>query len=97
MTVQVKNTGSRAGSEVVQLYIHQKAGGASRPVRELKGFERVALESGQTKQVRFVLGPDQLKYWNSQERTWVQDAEAFDVWAGTDSNAGLHGEFKVVQ
>jgi beta-glucosidase len=97
LTVQVKNTGSRAGSEVVQLYIHQKAGGASRPVRELKGFERVALESGQTKQVRFVLGPDQLKYWNSQERTWVQDAEAFDVWAGTDSNAGLHGEFKVVQ
>ncbi len=97
VTVDVKNTGSRAGDEVVQLYIHQQAGSASRPVRELKGFERVTLAPGETKTVRFKLGPAELRYWSASVRDWVQEAETFDVWAGGDSTAALHSTFKVVK
>jgi beta-glucosidase len=97
VTVDVTNTGPRAGDEVIQLYIHQQAGGASRPVRELKGFERVTLAAGETKTVRFKLGPDELRYWNAAARDWVQDAEVFDVWVGNDSTASLHSTFRVTQ
>jgi beta-glucosidase len=97
ITVDVKNTGNRAGDEVVQLYIHQQAGGASRPIRELKGFERVALAPGETKSVRFRLGPQELRYWSAAPRAWVQDAENFDVWVGNDSSASLHSTFRVTQ
>jgi beta-glucosidase len=97
VTVDVKNTGSRAGDEVVQLYIHQQAGSASRPVRELKGFERVALAPGETKTVRFKLGPEELRYWSAAARDWVQEAENFDVWVGNDSSASLHSTFRVTQ
>jgi beta-glucosidase len=97
VTVDVKNTGSRAGDEVVQLYIHQQAGGASRPIRELKGFERVTLAPGETRTVRFKLGPDELRYWSAAVKNWVQEAETFDVWVGDDSTASLHSTFKVIQ
>jgi beta-glucosidase len=97
VTVDVKNTGSRAGDEAVQLYIHQQAGSASRPIRELKGFERVTLAPGETKTVRFKLGPDELRYWSAAARDWVQEAENFDVWVGNDSSASLHSTFRVTQ
>jgi beta-glucosidase len=97
VTVDVKNTGSRTGDEVVQLYIHQQAGGASRPVRELKGFERVLLTAGETKTVRFKLGPDELRYWNALAKDWMQEAESFDVWVGNDSSATLHSTFRVTR
>lgn len=97
VTVDVKNTGGRSGDEVVQLYLHQQAGSASRPVRELKGFERVKLAAGETKTVRFKLGPGELRYWSAAVRDWVQEAETFDVWVGSDSNAQLHSTFKVIQ
>ena len=95
VSVEVKNTGNRAGDEVVQLYIHQQAGAASRPIRELKGFERVTLAAGENKTVRFKLGPQELRYWNATVRDWVQEAETFDVWIGNDSTATLHTTFKV--
>lgn len=94
-TVEVENNGARPGQEVVQFYIHQKAGGASRPVRELKGFEKVALTPGEKKTVHFTLGKSELSYWNSQSRQWVQDAAEFDLWAGSDSRASLHTSFSV--
>jgi len=97
VTVDVKNTGSRAGDEVVQLYIHQQSGSASRPVRELKGFERITLGAGETKTVRFKLGPDELRYWNASTRAWMQEAEMFDVWVGNDSSASLHSTFSVTR
>ncbi|HTX78241.1 MAG TPA: beta-glucosidase BglX [Longilinea sp.] len=97
VTADVTNTGSVAGDEVVQLYIHQQAGSDSRPMRELKGFERVTLKPGETKTVTFQLGPDELTYWSTSAGKWVQDAEAFDVWVGSDSTAALHGEFTVIQ
>jgi beta-glucosidase len=96
-TAEVQNTGARAGDEVVQLYIHQRSGRASRPVRQLKGFERVALAPGEKKTVRFTLGPEALRYWSAAEKKWVVDATEFDVWVGSDSAATLHGTFKTTE
>jgi beta-glucosidase len=97
VTADVTNTGSVVGDEVVQLYIHQKAGSDSRPMRELKGFERLTLKPGETKTVTFHLGPAELGYWSTNAGKWVQDAETFDVWVGADSLATLHTEFTVVR
>ena len=96
-TAKVTNTGGIAGDEVVQLYIHQRAGSTSRPIRELKGFERVALKPGETKTVRFTLGKKELTYWSEGRRAWVEEPEEFDVWVGDDSNAQLHANFHVVE
>jgi len=95
VSVDVENTGERPGDEVVQLYLHQCAGSTSRPVRELKGFARIALAPGEKKVVQFALGPDELSFWSSAENTWVQEAETFDVWVGGDSTAALHTTFKI--
>jgi beta-glucosidase len=97
VTAHVTNTGAVAGDEVVQLYVHQKAGTDSRPMRELKGFERVTLKPGEKRRVTFRLGPEELAYWSTNARAWVQDAEAFDVWVGSDSTATLGAAFTVVR
>lgn len=97
VTAEVTNTGPVAGDEVVQLYIHQKYGRDSRPMRELKGFERVTLQPGETTTVTFDLGPDELRYWSTAAGEWVQDAAAFDLWVGADSLATLHAAFEVVE
>jgi beta-glucosidase len=96
VTADVTNTGPVAGDEVVQLYIHQKAGNDSRPMRQLKGFERITLEPGETKTVTFSLSPAELGYWSTNAGKWVQDAEAFDVWVGADSLATLHADLTVI-
>ena len=92
---EVTNTGDVAGDVVAQLYIHQRFGSASRPIRELKGFQRIALQPHETKIVQFELTPDDLTYWNSAKRGWVQDATTFDYWVGEDSTAALSGTFTV--
>jgi len=97
VTADVTNTGPVAGDEVVQLYIHQKAGSDSRPMRELKGFERVTLKPGETKTVTFLLGPAELGHWSTNAGKWVQDAEDFDIWVGADSLATLHADLAVVR
>ncbi len=97
VAVDVANTGSRAGREVVQLYIHQQNGRASRPVRELKGFESVSLAAGEKRTIRFSLGKNELRYWSAQAKDWVQDTASFDVWVGSDSTATLHANFQVVE
>ncbi len=97
VTADVTNTGSRTGDEVIQLYVHQKSGLDSRPLRELKGFERLTLQPGETKTVTFTLGPDAMGYWSTNAGQWVQEAAAFDVWAGANSQADLHAEFEVVR
>ena len=97
VSIDVKNTGSVAADEVVQLYTHQRYGTASRPVRELKGFQRVALAPGESKNVRFKLGKEQLTYWNAASHGWVYDPSTYDVWVGGDSTAQLHAEFSVAQ
>ncbi len=92
-TVDVTNTGAFAGDEVVQLYLQQRSGRASRPVREPKGFERVSLKPGEKTTVHLTLGTDALRYWSAARKTWLLDAAEFDVWVGTDSAASLHGIF----
>ena len=97
VSVDVTNAGSVAGDAVAQVYIHQRAGLASRPVRELKGFERIALKPGETRTLKFPLGRNELQYWNPQTRTWIVEPATFDVWVGEDSAATLHAEFAVAQ
>jgi beta-glucosidase len=94
--VDVTNTGQFTGDEVVQLYIHQKAGRDSRPLRELKGFKRITLQPGETRVVSFNLGPDELGYWSTDAGSWVQDMADFDLWVGRDSLATLHADFSVI-
>ncbi len=95
VTVTVTNTGERAGDEVAQLYIHQRHGSASRPARELKGFQRVTLAAGESQTLRFPLGPGELRYWNAAARDWVIDATTIDVFTGGDSTAELTASFTV--
>ena len=97
ITADVTNTGPVAGDEVVQLYIHQRWGSDARPMRELKGFERVTLQPGETKTVTFHLGPKALRYWSTNAGRWIQDATIFDVWVGADSLATLHTTLEVVE
>ncbi|UJW29783.1 glycoside hydrolase family 3 C-terminal domain-containing protein [Saccharothrix sp. AJ9571] len=89
VSVDVTNTSDRDADEVVQLYVHQRYGSSSRPVRELKGFERIPVPTGETRTVTFELGPDQLRYWSAVTRGWVQDPTTLDVWVGGDSTADL--------
>jgi len=96
VSVDVSNSGKVAGDEVAQLYIHQKWGSDSRPMRELKGFERVTLQPGETKTVTFQLSPDELQYWSTNVGQWIQEAAEFDVWVGADSLATLHTKLEVV-
>jgi beta-glucosidase len=97
VSVDVLNTGGREGDAVVQLYIHQRAGSASRPVRQLKGFQRINLAVGAKQTVHFTLGKDELQFWSPATKGWVVEPEAFDVWTGGDSTAKLHGEFRLTQ
>jgi beta-glucosidase len=97
VTADVENTGDIAADEVAQLYIHQQYGGTSRPVRELKGFTRITLPAHEKKTVRLTLTSDDLRYWSSATRGWVQDPSDFDAWIGSDSTADLHATFTVTQ
>ncbi len=93
--VDVSNVGSVTGDVVAQLYIHQRSGSASRPVRQLKGFRRVALQPGETKTLSFPLGKEELKFWSPATKVWAVEPAKFDVWVGEDSTAELHSEFVV--
>ena len=93
--VEVTNTGSVAGDVVAQLYIHQRSGSASRPVRQLEGFQRVPLNAGETRTLAFTLGRNELQFWSPAAKRWVVEPRVFDVWVGESSTAELHGELTV--
>lgn len=95
VSVRVTNTGDRPGDEVVQLYIHQRHGSSSRPVRELKGFQRIALDAGESRTLQLPVGPNERRYWNAAACDWVTEASTFDVWVGGDSAASLTATFDV--
>ena len=92
--VDLKNSGDVAGEEIVQLYIGDVAASTSRPVRELRGFQRVALESGETQTVRFEIGPEQLSFYGVRQ-CWEVEPGQFRVWIGGCSQAELGAHFQV--
>jgi len=94
-SVMLTNTGARKADEVVQVYLHQRFGSASRPVRELKGFRRVTLEPGQKEEVSFPVGRTERSYWSAAKAGWVAEPSDFDVWVGESSTATLHDSFTV--
>jgi beta-glucosidase len=97
VAVDVENSGNISADEVAQLYIHQQYGSTSRPVRELKGFQRLPLAPHEKKTIHFCLGKDELTYWSAARNGWVEEPSPFDVWVGGDSTASLHSTFQVVQ
>lgn len=97
VTADVENTGPSTADEVPQIYIHQQYGSTSRPVRELKGFERITLAAHEKKTVHFSLGSNELSYWSAAKKAWVEEPARFDVWVGADSQATLHGSFTITQ
>lgn len=92
VSVDVSNIGSRAGKEVVQLYVQDVCGSVARPVRQLKAFEKIALDAGETKTVTFEITPDMLKFYDVNMDYTVEPGE-FKVYVGGDSNADLTGSF----
>lgn len=85
VTLDVKNTGSRAGAEVVQLYLHDPNPKIDKPVRELKGFQRVELQPSQTKQILFELEPRALAYCDVAGKQWKADAGTYELQVGASS------------
>ena len=94
--VDVTNTGSVAGTEVVQLYIRNTEASVEQPVRELKGFARVELAPGETKHLTFPLGFDELSFYNVEVRRTVEPT-TYNIWIGGSSLADQQTEFKVVE
>ena len=91
----VKNTGSRAGDEVVQLYVRDVLASVARPVMELKGFQRIALAPGESKPVTFTLGPAQLRMLDRDMKSIVEPG-VFRVMVGASSkDIRLRGELTV--
>jgi beta-glucosidase len=85
--VDVRNTGARAGDQVVQLYIRDLVSSVTRPVKELKGFARISLAPGESRVARFTLTPRELGFWNGQMR-FVVEPGGFEIMAG-DSSANV--------
>ena len=84
-TVKVKNTGTRAGAEVVQLYVRDGHSKIDRPAHELKGFQRVELKAGEAKTVQFNVDRADLSYWSPDKKGWVADPGKFEIQVGASS------------
>ena len=85
VNLQVKNTGQRAGAEVVQLYVHDGHSKIDRPAHELKGFSRVELNPGESKTVHFVLDRSAFEYWSPETKQWTLDPGSFEIQVGASS------------
>jgi beta-glucosidase len=96
VTARVRNIGKVAGEEVVQLYVRDRVGSLTRPVRELKGFRKVALAAGEEKDVTFPLTPKDLGFWRG-DMTFGAEPGAFDVYVGTDATAKLSAPFTLAE
>lgn len=92
--VDVENTGKKTGDEVVQLYLRDMVASISPAVRELKGFQRITLKSGEKKTVTFTLKPEHLGFYNAQMKFVVEPGD-FKVYVGDSSLDGLEGDFTV--
>jgi beta-glucosidase len=84
--VDVTNTGQRASDEVVQLYIAYPNSTVERPIRDLRGYRRISLQPGQTKQVEFTLAAKDLAYWDADKDRWVVEAKPVRLEVGASSS-----------
>jgi beta-glucosidase len=94
VSADVKNEGAVAGDEVVQLYIHDPVASIEQPVRRLRGFQRVTLEAGETKTVKFRLGPSDVGFYDEMGNLVVEPGQ-IEVFVGDSSEAPLAGTFEV--
>ncbi|HBB89860.1 MAG TPA: glycosyl hydrolase [Blastocatellia bacterium] len=94
VSVDVQNAGPREGAEVVQLYLRDIAASMTRPVKELKGFQRITLAAGEKKRVEFILAAEQLGFWNREMRFVVEPGE-FKVMVGANSDDLIEATFAV--
>ena len=85
-TVNVKNTGKRAGSEVVQLYIHDVKSSVDRPKKELKGFQKVYLQPGENKDVTITINKEALSFYDELSSSWKAEAGKFEALVGNTSD-----------
>jgi len=86
VSVEVKNTGSRAGDEVVQMYVSHEGSGVARPVEELRGFARVSLKPGEMKTVTLPLAAKALAYWDEKTKAFVVEKDRVEVKVGGSSD-----------
>lgn len=93
-TITVKNTGSRDADEIVQLYIRDKVASISRPIKELKGFERIHLAAGESKEVTFKVTPNMLKFYNANLKYVIEPGD-FDIMVGPNSKETKNVQFTV--
>jgi len=96
VSVEVENVGKRTGDEVVQLYIRNVAASMTRPVKELKGFQRVTLQPGEKRRVEFLLTGEQLGFWNREMRFVVEPGD-FKVMVGPNSEDVIETKFEVAR
>lgn len=85
VSFQVTNVGNREGAEVAQVYVHDKVAVEARPLKELKGFEKVFLAPGETKQVSVKLDRDAFRYFSEKKSDWVFEPGDFEIWVGASS------------
>jgi beta-glucosidase len=85
VTIPVKNTGKVAGKEIVQLYVNDEKSSLPRPLKELKGFEKVSLEPGEEKQVRFTISKEALSFYDDKKNTWVAEPGKFKIMIGASA------------
>lgn len=95
VSVNLKNVGKYDGTEVVQLYVQDKVGSVTRPVKELKAFQRVELKAGESKTVTFTLPVSDLAFWR-YDMTYGVEPGDFKLWVGTNSAEGLSADFTVI-
>jgi beta-glucosidase len=96
VSAEIENAGQYEGDEVIELYIRDEKASVIRPVKELKGFTKVHLKPGEKKTVGFVLGPEELGFYN-QEMKFVVEPGVFKVWVAWNSAEGLESSFEVVK
>lgn len=94
ISAEITNIGARPGAEIVQLYIRDLVGSLTRPIRELKGFQRVTLQPGESRCVSFTLREEDLAFTHADGTFGVEPGK-FHVWVAPDSIGGLRGEFRL--
>jgi beta-glucosidase len=88
VSIEIANTGKRAGDEVAQLYVGYEGSHVDRPMKDLKGFAKVRLESGETKRVEFTLPMQSLAYYDEAQARWVTELITYRVYVGPSSRTG---------